>query len=176
MAVEVELGAYLTQPYMKFFSHNPLHDLESLWWVGVWFLLCHYPPSDLRDITVQDHIKVVKNFGWTLFNNGIDPISRRRTVLGSYLLAKIQPLSFPKAVQHLIVLLHLFREQLVAHYELYKPTMTSQDLSFFNPDIHRKYGDLVEKAIKKLRDDETALWLIGHIEKSIAVLDADSEK
>ena len=168
----MEFGAYLTQPYMRFFSHNPLHDLESLWWVGVWFLLCHYPPSNLRDTTVQNHIKVVKNFGWTLFNNGIDPISRRRTVLKSDLLVKIHPRSFPKTFQPLIVLLHLFREQLVAHYSLYKPTMTSQDLSFFNPGIHRKYGDLVKRAINKLNDDKTALLLFVEIDKSISYINS----
>ena len=168
MAVEVEISAYLIQKYLGVFSHNPLHDLESLWWVCAWFLLCHYAPSNLWDATVQEHIEVVKKFGGTLFNNRDDPLSRRRAVFGSDLLAEIESLSFPKAVQAVILLLHLFREQLVAHYELYKPAKTSQDLSFFNPDIHRKYGDLVEKTIKKLRDDKTALLLFVEIDKSIS--------
>ena len=60
MAVEVERGTYIYHGSL-FFSHNPLHDLESLWWVGVWLLLCHYRPSKLRDITVQQHIKVVRD-------------------------------------------------------------------------------------------------------------------
>ena len=173
MAVEVENGAYMNQIGGDF-SHNPLHDLESLWWLGVWFLLCHYPPSNLQVITVQQHIEVVEKYGKTLFNNHVDPRShsRRHALTGLDILVKIQPLSFPKAVQHLILLLDLFREQLVGHYILYKPSMTSQDRSFFNPDLHRKYGDLVEKAIKKLSDDETALWLFVEIDKSISYINS----
>ena len=49
MAVEVDSGAYMNQADGDF-SHNPLHDLESLWWV---ILLCHYKPSRFQDITVQ---------------------------------------------------------------------------------------------------------------------------
>jgi hypothetical protein len=57
-----EAGAYINQDGVLL--HNPLHDLESLWWVGVWFLLCHYQskPSKLRDITVQQHVEVVKKY------------------------------------------------------------------------------------------------------------------
>jgi hypothetical protein len=169
MAVEVEAGAYINQAGV--FSHNPLHDLESLWWVGVWFLLCHYQPGKLRDTTVQQHIEVVKTYGETLFNNRVNPLSRRHALTGPDLLANIEPLSFPMAVQHLIVLLDVFRDQLVAHYKLYKPK-ASQDRSFFNPDLHRKFGDLVEEAMKELRNDQTGLWLIGHVEKRIAYLNA----
>ena len=172
----MEAGLYMNQPYMiqveGVFSHNPLHDLESLWWVGVWFLLCHYDSNNLRDTTVQEHIEVVKKYGGTLFNNRDDPLSRRRAVLGSDLLSKIQPRSFPEAVQHLIVLLHLFREQLVAHYKLYKPTMTSQDLSFFNPDLHCKYDDLVKEAVKELKNDTTALKLFDHIDEIISYINS----
>ena len=180
MAVEVEVGAYLNQTYMSqvdgVFSHNPLHDLESLWWVGVWFLLYHYDPSRIPDTTVEKHVEVVKKFGGTLFNNRIDPLSRRRAVIGSTLLANIQPLSFPKAVQYLVVLLNLFRKQLVAHYTDYKPTMTSQDWSFFNPDLHRQYGDLVKKTITDLKKDSTPLWLIDQIEERIEYLKKESCK
>ena len=166
----MEAGAYINRAGVL--SHNPLHDLESLWWVGVWFLLCHYPPSNLQDITVQQHIEVVKKYGDVLFNNHNDTLSRRQALTGPDLLAKIQPLSFPKAVQHLIVLLDLFRDQLVVHYELYKPTMTSQDLSFFNPDLYCRFSDLVEEAIMELKDDATALWLFHTIGKSISYMNS----
>ena len=172
MAVEVEVGAYLNQTYMSqvdgVFSHNPLHDLESLWWVGVWFLLCHYDPSRIPNTTVEKHAEVVKKFGGTLFNNRIDPLSRRRAVIGSTLLANIQPLSFPKAVQYLVVLLNLFRKQLVAHYTDYKPTMTSQDWSFFDSGhLHSEYGNPIKKAITELKNDSTPLWLFHHVEERI---------
>ena len=176
MAVEVEVGAYLNQTYMSqvdgVFSHNPLHDLESLWWVGVWFLLCHYQPNRLANITVQNHVKVVKKYGETLFNNrrGINRLSRRHALTGPLLLTDIQPRSFPTANQHLIVLLNSFRNQLVAHYKRYKPKPKApQNRSFFNPDLHREYGDVVEEAKKELRNDETELWPFGYIEKTIAI-------
>ena len=174
IAVEVEVGAYLNQTYMNqvdgVFSHNPLHDLESLWWVGVWFLLCHYDPGRIKDIPVQKHVEVVKQFGGTLFNNRIDPLSRRRALISTALLVNIQPGSFPTAIQHFILLLDLFREQLVVHYKDYRPSMTSQDWSFFNPNLHRKYCDLVEVTIKELKNDSTPLWLIRHIEEHIGYL------
>ena len=47
-------------------------------------------------------------------------------------------------------------------------TMTSQDWSFFNPDLHRKFARLVENVMKELGNDESELWLVGHIEKNIA--------
>ena len=167
MAVEVEAGAYMNQ-VDGVFSHNPLHDLESLWWVGIWFLLCHYPPSKLRDTTVQQHAEVVKTFGETLFNNRVNPLSRRHALTGPVLLANIEPRSFPVAVQHLILLLDVFRDQLVTHYKLYK----SQDQSFFIPDLHCKFDGIVEEALKELRNDQTGLWLIQHVEKRIAYLNA----
>ena len=174
MAVEVEAGAYINQAGEL--SHNPLHDLESLWWIGVWFLLCHYQPSNLRNITVQRHIEVVKKYGETLFNNrrGVSPLSRRQALTGPVLLANIQARSFSTANQHLIVLLNSFRKQLVAHYERYKPKPKApQNRSFFNPDLHRGYGDVVEEAKKELRNDETELWPFGYIEKTIAINNAN---
>ena len=167
MAVEVEAGAYMNQ-VRGVFSHNPLHDLESLWWVGVWFLLCHYDSSNLRDTTAQRHIEVVKTYGETLFNNRINLLNRRHAVTGPDLLANIKPGSFPVALQHLILLLDDFREQLVTHYELYKP----QDRSFFIPALHCKFGDIVDIAMKELKDDQTELWHIGQIKTQIAYFNA----
>ena len=169
----MEAGAYLNQPYLYqvdgVFSHNPLHDLESLWWVGVWFLLCHYEPSELEDITVQQHIKVVKQFCETLFNNRIDPLSRRRAVIGSALLVNTEPQTFPRAVQHLVVMLDEFREQLVTYYENYKPK-ESQDRTFFIPHVHLNFDDVFKEALKELENDESGLWPLDDIEKRIAYL------
>ena len=168
MAVEVEAGAYINQAGVL--SHNPLHDLESLWWVGVWFLLCHYEPSNIRDITVQKHFEVVKKYGETLFNNrrGDNPLSRRHALTDTALLATIKPRSFPIGVQHFILLLDLFRDQLVVQYGKYKPTTTSQDLSFFYPEVHLIFAGIVDKIMKEIGNDESELWLVGLIEKNIA--------
>jgi hypothetical protein len=172
MAVEVEIGAYIyNHGGSMFFSHNPLHDLESLWWVGIWILLCHYQPSNLGDITVQQHIKFVKVYGETLFNNHIDSRSRRRALTGQALLTDIQPRFFPEAVQYLILLLDVFRDELTKYYGIYKP-MASQDRSFFNSDLYRKFGDIFEDVMKELRNDETGLWPFNHIETRITYLNA----
>jgi hypothetical protein len=168
MAVEVDAGAYMNQPGE--FSHNPLHDLESLWWVGVWFSLCHYQPGNLRNITVQKHIKVVKKYGETIFNCD-NHVSRRRALIGPDILANIRPRSFVVAIQHLVVLLNSFRDQLFTNYTRYKPT-PSQDRSFFNPDLHRKFANLVEEAFNELKNDKTVLWPMDHVEKRIVYYNA----
>ena len=166
MAVEVESGAYMNQ-VRGVFSHNPLHDLESLWWVGVWFLICHYDPSNFQDSTVHQHVEVVKKFGETLFNHRFNVLlSRRHALTEPDLLVNIDPGSFPVAVQHLILLLDKFREELVAYYSIYKP-MASQDRSFFKPDLFFKFSDIVEKALKKLGNDQTELWPINIVEKNM---------
>ena len=167
MAVEVEAGAYINMANQ--FSHNPLHDLESLWWVGVWFILCHYNPSRVGDPTVQEHIKDVKEIGKTLFNNRIDPHRRREALVGSTLFPSIEPLSFPPPVQHLIAALYLFKNQLVTYYESYNPKV-SQNRSFFTPDIYCKFGDVIEKAMKGLGNAQTELWPLDHIEDRITFL------
>ena len=146
MAVEVESGAYIYQGD-EVFSHNPLHDLESPWWVSIWFLLCHYDPSKLRDTTVQQHIKVVKRLRETVFNNRLHPNSRRLALTGSApVLIHSKPGFFPKAVQRLILLLDMFREQLVTHYKLYKPMASPP---FFISDLHHKFGNKFKKPMKE---------------------------
>ena len=179
MAVEVEAGAYMNQ-VDGVFSHNPLHDLESLWWVGVWFLLCHYDPNRIPDSTVEKHVEVVKKYGETLFNNrrGINPLSRRHALTDSALLANIQPLFFLKAHQYFIVLLNLFRKQLVEHYKKYNPMpIASQDWSFFNSGhLHGEYGNTIKKAIKELKNDSTPLWLFRHVEERIEYLKKENCK
>jgi hypothetical protein len=145
MAVEVELGAYLT--HLGVFSHNPLHDLESLWWVGVWFLSCHYKPSRLGVNTVQTHVKVVKKFNQTLFNNPTD--SHRRSVL----------------------VLSEFRAQLLTYYKSYQPR-EPRDRSFFTPDLHRGFADIVERGLEALRNNQSELWPLDHVEDRIAFLSA----
>ena len=79
---------------------------------------------------MQNHIKAVKKYSEILFNNRIDPLSRRRAVIGSALLVNTDPQCFLDAVQILFVMLDEFREQLVTYYEIFKPTKT-QGWSFF---------------------------------------------
>ena len=156
MAVEVENSGYRYYPDSHF-SHNPLHDLESLWWIGVWFLLCHYEPNNIRDVAVKEHSELIKAFGQTLFNNGADPSSRRDALIKSTILGKSDPTSFSKPVQYLVVALSKFRAQLVGYYQEYVP-MEPQDRSFFTSDVHGKCGIIFENAATSLLADKTQLW------------------
>ena len=169
MAVEVETSRYIFHPKSTF-SYNPLHDLESLWWVGVWFLFCHYQTSNLLDVTVEEHIKVVKEIGQRLFNNGAGRLSRADALIHSTLLAKeSRPTRFPKTVRYFVLALDVFRAQLIKYYESYKPE-EPQDRSFFTPDVHRKCVALFENALQLLENDKTELWPWDHIEKRITYL------
>ena len=158
MAVEVESSGYIYYPRSNpSFSHNPLHDLESLWWVGVWFLLYHYKPaSNLLDNIVQRHLRLIKMAAQSLFNNGANLSNRHQALISQDILTTSNPRSFPKAVQHLVVVAHRFRAQLVEYYKNYKP----HDRSFFTPDIHCQCGELFERAMESLKNDNTELWLL----------------
>ena len=114
MAVEVENSAYLYYLNSEF-SHNPLHDLESLWWVGVWFLLCHYTIGSFLDAAVQKHIEAFKKVSHTLFTDGANYHS---PLIRSTILIDSAPRRFPTTVQHFVALLDEFRAQLVTYYEI----------------------------------------------------------
>lgn len=45
----------------------------------------------------------------------------------------------------------------MTHYESYKPE-GFQDRSFFIPNVHPNFGDVIEDAMKVLRNDEIEFW------------------
>ncbi|KJA23921.1 hypothetical protein HYPSUDRAFT_86460 [Hypholoma sublateritium FD-334 SS-4] len=47
--------------------HNPLHDLESVWWLGVWALYCHHTLTNLHMPVVQEHANNMGTWSQTLF-------------------------------------------------------------------------------------------------------------
>lgn len=69
MAGEVARGQYTHQPNFKPFAHNPVHDLESLWWVVVWCMIWHYPvPEDSAlPEAKHNHVAQMKEHGMKLF-------------------------------------------------------------------------------------------------------------
>ena len=123
---------------------------------GGWASGCYYAitgPANFETLPCNS----ISKLSGILFNNDIDLHSRRNALTGPALVVNIDPPSFPKAVQRLMVLLESFRDQLAEYYEIYKP-MASQDRSFFSPDLYRKFGDIFEGAKKGLGDDQTGLW------------------
>ena len=173
MAVEVQSSGYIYYPEFEF-SHNPLHDLESLWWIGVWFLFYHYKPvSNLLDDIVQRHLKLIQTAAQGLFNKGADlPSSRRRALINQNTLAASNPRSFPTTVQYLVVVVHRFRAQLVEYYKNYEP----HDQSFFTPDIHHQCRGLLKRAMESLKNDDTELWPLDLIEQHVDHLQKNSGK
>ena len=155
----MESGGYTVSHIDGIFSHNPLHDLESFWWVGLWLLFCHYDSSNLEADFVQKHIRVVANVGYTLF--GVNRSSRRDAFIHPDHLASSHPRKLPEAVKFLFVLLFKFRERLFSYYENYRPK-ESQDRSFFTSGVHDTCDDFSKEAIKSLTDakDETKFWPI----------------
>ena len=121
------------------------------------------------DDTVQEHMKLVKKVGQTIFNNGADRDSRSRALLHPNLFTDSDPASFAKIIQYFVVLLNKFRAQLVTHYKNYKPK-DPRDRSFFTPDVHGNCHVLLQKLMESLRNDKTELWPWDHIEDRIAYL------
>ena len=110
-----------------------------------------------------------------LFNNPIDPLSRHRALTTQiYLLVSTHD-PFPGLSRTLLFYStcskKLFRDELVTYYTIYKPT-ASQDRSF----LHRKFGDIVEKATKKLEIDKTRPLLFKHISDETAYLKSKNLK
>ena len=172
----MEHGTYTFHPrYDGVFSHNPLHDLESLWWVGVWLLLCHYNPSHLLDSGVQKHILRVAKIGEKLF--GLERSSRRDALVRSdFLFNQSKAEAFPPAVQPVLLAIFKFRIQLFSYYTSYKPRDPG-DRSFFTPDIHRACGLPFSESIQLLEGtkNETAeLWPLDQIRARQAYLEEKS--
>jgi hypothetical protein len=36
------------------FRYNPLHDVESIWWIGVWLLFCHRDTATTVETSLED--------------------------------------------------------------------------------------------------------------------------
>ena len=90
MAVEVQSDEYLFQPRTNFreptsasssqpstaiallpFLHNYLHDIEGLWWIGLWFLFNTYPSSRVAAIMRSSQHSEHRHFADALFPDSI---------------------------------------------------------------------------------------------------------
>ena len=172
----MESGGYTVSRIDGVFPHNPLHDLESLWWVGVWLLFCHYDPSCLLDPDVQNHIPLIAESGEKLF--GLERSSRRDALVNSALLVQSNPQAFPIAAKHLFLAIFDFRKRLFTYYTSYKPG-DPRDRSFFTPDIHDTCSKLFSEAIKLLkgtRDETAELWPMDRIRTRLNNLQDSQEK
>jgi len=44
------------------FRYNPLHDIESIWWVGVWFLFSHRDKTTMSNADLEDAQTQLEHF------------------------------------------------------------------------------------------------------------------
>ncbi|KJA13396.1 hypothetical protein HYPSUDRAFT_195778 [Hypholoma sublateritium FD-334 SS-4] len=129
---------------------NPLHDLESLWWISIWFTFCHFPlcmgdsndtfVSHLTGPQTQQAIEEINFVGHVLFrlgNEGKPNINARTQALvdGLFLQdAQLDRYKFPATVRNFCKILDNFRDKLVGHF--LKASQTSPNMSVV---VHADY-------------------------------------
>jgi hypothetical protein len=147
------------------FSHNHLHDLESLWWVAVWVVFFFYfskgtPSRDHPSFTLQDveeHLDLAR----ILFPHSLKDINRRNAFQA--------PTSFPKICSMLsgnkkdiYAGLNVLRRLLISHYSVIEeefPLLV--DPSTSNDDIYDNFTQLFFNL--KIISHDLVLDFIPHI-------------
>lgn len=74
MAVEISLGLPMNSRILKDeetvtpepVEYHPLHDLESMWWVGAWTLMNHVSTAYLDDSSHTDKLGLLEQKAMTL--------------------------------------------------------------------------------------------------------------
>ncbi|KAF8966229.1 hypothetical protein BDZ97DRAFT_2074195 [Flammula alnicola] len=162
MAVEVEKDAYHYNSAVQFF-HNPLHDLESLWWVGVWFMFWHYSPNAaLLTPVIQTHLDAVEQIGLTLFPNHFTTEKHRLEEV----MVKKKFISHPwthfvKGIQIFYARLERFRVELSKHYTQSEKSFPI-NRSYFTTDLHHTFRDFFDEQRRGAIDD-VQLWPLQYI-------------
>ena len=139
MSGEVACGKYTYRPQHKIFLHNPVHDLESLWWVGVWCLMWHYPvpgrpigkPAD------NPHIARMKEHGAKLFPSYHSPTSgTRNKEIHSQTKYTSRSLSqYPDEIKAMISRMDLFRLCVSWAHRRTQEELPRNDASYFWTDL-----------------------------------------
>ncbi|KJA27947.1 hypothetical protein HYPSUDRAFT_156193 [Hypholoma sublateritium FD-334 SS-4] len=158
MSGEVARGRYTHQPTFEAFAHNPIHDLESLWWVGVWCTMWHYPVPDDEEVgdSKQEHINLMLTHGNQLFpsyhgvaeQTRIDeiysPVTYRRRGLGQY----------DKPMKSFISRLERFRQCIAWAHRKTQKLLPRNDASYFT-DVLRVSDPLMVSAtdLHNVEDD-----------------------
>lgn len=86
MPIEVESLRYRFLPLIPRtedkspFHYNPLHDMESIWWIGSWIFFCHRDKPIQSDTDLQAAMQDVQLlFPWTLKSfSGFDKFSGQK--------------------------------------------------------------------------------------------------
>jgi hypothetical protein len=98
------------------FSHNHLHDLESLWWVAVWVVFYHSFSKEEGDgLTLQDANDQL-DMAEKLFPPVVDSTTRLN---GFKIRSSFKGIcnQLPPNKRHAHICLNFLRQQLISHYE-----------------------------------------------------------
>jgi hypothetical protein len=126
------------------FSHNHLHDLESLWWVAVWVVFYNYfsktmlsddhLPFAYKD--VQEHLKQTR----ILFPSILKSTDRRDTFLTSFVKACS---ALPTNKVDICLLLDGLREILIGEYKVIEAGLPlSVDSNSSDDGIYETFRDI----------------------------------
>lgn len=148
MAGEVARGKYTHRLDFKRFAHNIIHDLESLWWIGVWCMMWHYPvPDDAEfDPSKRAHVTRMIAHGTKLFppynrrgNDAVleevfSPTQYRRRLVSSY----------PPHIRGMIARLERFRQCVSWAHGMTQKALPRDDVAYFASDLRSAYCGATE--------------------------------
>lgn len=141
---------------------NPLHDLESLWWLSIWFTFCHFPlrnsnstfVSDITKPQIRQAIEEINFVGYDLFRlvDGVKPDGTVRTqalIDGLFLQdAQLDRCKFPTTVRKFCKILDIFREKLVGHFlkapQILPNMSVVVDADYFGWPVFTMHDDLLD--------------------------------
>lgn len=150
MACEILSGMCIGASKFTAPIYNPLHDLESLWLIGVWFTFCHYTARALNEADTSRMKKVIQsihNLGNSLFateGRSSMPNKENRVsalTVGLPFLAEefeAHGVYFPVGVAEFCVILENLRQKLYDHSISCHPLK----LSYFYTPSFTLYDDL----------------------------------
>ena len=161
MSGEVARGKYTHQPAFEPFMHNPIHDLESLWWVGVWCMMWHYPVSDTEELdsSKDQHISQMLAYGNLLFPtyHGVAEQIRIDEIVSPTTYRRRGLAEFDKPIKSFISRLERFRQCIAWAHRKIQKELPRRDASYFT-NVLRVSDPLKVKVSNKenVEDDNPA--------------------
>jgi hypothetical protein len=147
-------------------SHNHLHDLESLWWVAVWMLIYHHFQHSNEPLPGVEEMELSIDQVQTLFPPTMENI-RRRDAFQQTFLDVYETL--PGNKRPAFLLLDDLREDLISDYTAVESTLPT----FINlhaaddDDIYEKFQDAFRR-IKTENSDYKLLFIPDLIQAKTA--------
>ncbi|KAG9022754.1 hypothetical protein FRB95_014238 [Tulasnella sp. JGI-2019a] len=162
MAIEVARGAYVFNKPLRFakykqpFKHNPLHDLESVWWVAVWSIVSLSPEAG--SYSLQNHLD-----GYTAMFPKTSNLASSRSdfITVKYHFERFIYEKFLEVFAETLGKLDDMRQQMLEWYETaYQPFERQEpaDMAVFN-HAYDQVMEFIESAQAKLPDDTKFITL-----------------